>query len=71
MNTFNGEHRFKFEPSKTTPGHTTFIHEENFTGAMTWMMNGGMASKMVGLEKSTREGFEKFNADLKAWCEKA
>lgn len=51
------EHTFRFEPSDTTPGSTTFFNEENFHGAI-----GGMM-------KSAGGGFEKFNTDFKARVE--
>jgi hypothetical protein len=62
---FVGEHAFRFEPSKTTSGGTTFIQEENFSGVLKFMISEG--SKM---EKETRTNFEGFNEDLKARCER-
>ena len=56
---FVGEHSFKFEPSKTTPGSTTFIDSEEFTGGLPWVMSplykGPQPSKQ----------FDKFNEQLK------
>ncbi|EPS35502.1 hypothetical protein H072_11072 [Dactylellina haptotyla CBS 200.50] len=69
LGTFNGEHRFRFEPSTTTPGGTTFIHEEIFTGALSLLMGENLAARAAGLKKTTKEGFEGFNVDLKKWCE--
>jgi hypothetical protein len=62
---FYGDHFFRFEASKTTPGGTTFAHGEEFKGPLAapfgWF---GMGSK-------TSIGFEKFNEDLKREAEKA
>jgi hypothetical protein len=67
--TFNGEHIFRFEESKLTPGGTTFVQEEKFSGAMTWMIGEGAVAGMVGFRKTTVEGFESLNGDLKRACE--
>jgi hypothetical protein len=59
-----GDHFFRFEESKTTPGGTTFSHGEEFSGILAapfgWF---GMGSK-------TGTGFERFNQDLKREAEK-
>jgi len=61
---FYGDHFFRFEASKTTPGGTTFSHGEEFGGILAapfgWF---GMGSK-------TGTGFEEFNQDLKREAEK-
>jgi hypothetical protein len=61
---FYGDHFFRFEASKSTPGGTTFSHGEEFKGPLAapfgWF---GMGSK-------TSIGFEKFNEDLKREAEK-
>ncbi|PVH99097.1 hypothetical protein DM02DRAFT_615289 [Periconia macrospinosa] len=69
MGTFNGAHAFRFKPSTTTPGGTTFVHEEEFTGAMTWLIGEGVIAKGVGMREKTKAGFEGFNEDFKKWCE--
>ncbi|CAI6340086.1 unnamed protein product [Periconia digitata] len=69
MGTFNGAHAFRFHPSSTTPGATTLVHEEEFTGALTWMVGEGVVAKSLGMREKTRKGFEGFNEDLKKWCE--
>jgi hypothetical protein len=61
---FTGEHQFRFEPSKITPGGTTFVQAEKFSGILTFMIAEG-----TGFWKSTKEGFEGFNEDLKKRCE--
>jgi len=60
---------FHFQPSKATPGGTTFTHEEEFSGPLAFMMGEGWMANAIGMRKKTREGFEGFNGDLKRWCE--
>ena len=66
---FSGEHSFHFEPSSETPGGTTFVHQEEFTGLLSFLMGGGLVARSVGAAEKTKKGFEGFNVDLKAWCE--
>ncbi|KAF2738898.1 hypothetical protein EJ04DRAFT_427704 [Polyplosphaeria fusca] len=66
---FKGEHAFRFEESKTTPGGTTFIQEEKFTGAFSFLMGSNFAAKAVGVPNKTMQGWTKYNNDLKSWCE--
>ena len=61
---FIGEHSFRFEPSKTTPGSTTFVHGEVFSGALSFLM-----TPALGLSKKTEAGFQGFKRDLKARME--
>jgi hypothetical protein len=61
---FTGEHTFRFENSKTTPGGTTMVQSEKFSGVLSFLVADG-----TGFAKTTREGFEGFNADLKKWVE--
>jgi len=68
---FNGEHCFRFQPSTTTQGGTTFVHEEKFTGALSFLMGEGFFARWVGLRESTKKGFEGYNQDLKKWCEQS
>ncbi|KAH8598541.1 hypothetical protein B0O99DRAFT_591801 [Bisporella sp. PMI_857] len=65
---FTGTHYFKFTPS-ATPGHTTFIQVEYFTGALGWMMGDSLVAKLVGMREGTRVRWEAFNKDLKAEME--
>ncbi|KAF2660417.1 hypothetical protein K491DRAFT_589303 [Lophiostoma macrostomum CBS 122681] len=67
---FTGEHIFTFEPSKTTPGGTTFSQEETFSGMLSFMMGEGFLGNQLGMKEKTKTGWEKYNADLKAACEK-
>lgn len=62
---FTGEHVFRFEPSTTTPGGTTLVQEEKFTGVLSVLMYEGS-----NFEKTTRKNFVTFNENLKARCEK-
>jgi hypothetical protein len=61
---FTGEHQFRFEPSARTPGGTTFVQAEEFSGLLSFMIAEG-----TRFWKSTKAGFDGFNADLKARCE--
>jgi hypothetical protein len=58
---FTGEHSFRFEPSKETPGSTTFVHSEKFSGILSFMIAPG-----TSFANKTVKGFEDFNKDLKA-----
>ena len=56
---FSGTHSFLFQPSKETPGHTTFVDNEDFSGLLSFLM----LSPLMGA--GTKANFEKFNEDLK------
>ena len=60
---FGGHHFFRFEPSKTTPGGTTFTQGEDFTGLFSF------AAGLPGMEAKARPGLEAFNNDLKRRAE--
>lgn len=62
---FTGEHVFRFEDSKETQAGTTFVQSEEFSGVLSLISREG--SKMY---TETKAGFEGFNKDLKARCEK-
>ncbi|KAF2100883.1 hypothetical protein NA57DRAFT_54956 [Rhizodiscina lignyota] len=66
---FSGEHTFRFTPSTTTPGGTTFYQEEKFTGALSFMMGDSFVARQIGFQAKTKNGWERYNQDLKAWCE--
>ncbi|PSN59992.1 hypothetical protein BS50DRAFT_579511 [Corynespora cassiicola Philippines] len=68
---FSGEHIFRFDPSTKTPGGTTFVQEEKFTGALQFLMGDNFFERSVGLKEKTQKGFEQFNRDLKRWCEES
>ncbi|KAF3920660.1 hypothetical protein ABW21_db0206742 [Orbilia brochopaga] len=70
LGTFSGEHIFRFEPSAKTQGGTTFIHEEKFTGLLSFIIGNGLVARSIGFRNSTEKGFERYNRDLKDWCEK-
>ncbi|KAK3716795.1 hypothetical protein LTR37_006145 [Vermiconidia calcicola] len=53
-----GDHYFRFEPSKTTPGGTTFTQGEDFSGVLSFLMGMSMGQK-------SEQGFGGFNEDLK------
>ncbi len=60
---------FRFVESEITPGGTTFIHEEKFSGILGGIMGEGTLGKLFGMREKTKKGFEGFNRDLKAWIE--
>ena len=64
MGLFVGDHSFRFEESKTNPGCTTLVQEEDFQRVMALMM-----WPVFGWDKKTKVNFEKFNEDLKGRCE--
>ncbi|TVY35466.1 hypothetical protein LSUB1_G005194 [Lachnellula subtilissima] len=55
----SGLHTFSFEPSKVAEGGTTFVHKEEFSGAMAFLMQ----SWLVGWSMPGK--FDGFNRDLK------
>ncbi|KAH7401136.1 hypothetical protein DE146DRAFT_655063 [Phaeosphaeria sp. MPI-PUGE-AT-0046c] len=67
---FSGAHTFHFTPSTKTPGGTTFVQEETFTGALSWLMGGSFVAKQLGdMGKKTEKNWEGYNKDFKKWCE--
>jgi hypothetical protein len=66
---FGGDHSFSFEASKTNPGGTTFTQEEQFFGALGFLMGEGFVANKAGFREKTLKGWEGFNMDLKKWCE--
>jgi len=61
---FSGEHSFQFRSSEITPGHTTFVNKEDFSGLLSFLVGEGWS-----MGKSTKTGFEGFCSDLKARVE--
>jgi len=61
--TIAGLRTFGFEASKTTPGTTTFLHAEEHSGLMSFMMSPMVAGSLI------KADFDKFNQDLKARVE--
>jgi hypothetical protein len=60
----HGEAYFYFEPSKTTPGGTTFVQDEEFTGILSILFYEGSA-----MREKTQSNFETYNSDIKARVE--
>lgn len=52
----SGIHSYRFEPSKTTPGHTRFINEEEFIRFSNILM------RIMPVEKSFHEFCKLFKA---------
>jgi hypothetical protein len=61
---FTGVHAFSFEDSKITPGGTTFVQSEEFSGPLWFIMNPAF-----GLSVKSKKGFEAFNEELKKKAE--
>jgi hypothetical protein len=66
---FTGEHSFSFRPSKISPGHTTFVQQEKFSGALSWIMGEGILARQIGMTEMTKKNWDKYNRDFKVWCE--
>ena len=62
---FTGDHAFEFQPSKVTPGSTTLLQYEDFSGLLSFMMRP--ASKMG---TDNLNSFGAFNDDIKKEAEK-
>lgn len=58
-----GLHTFEFNPSTTTPGGTTFIQKEEYSGLLAFLMTPSLLGKKI------KGQFERFNADLKGRVE--
>ncbi|KAF1842608.1 uncharacterized protein K460DRAFT_359187 [Cucurbitaria berberidis CBS 394.84] len=67
---FTGDHGFRFEPSTSIPGGTKFTQEEYFSGALGFMMGQNVIARQLGFAAKTVKGWEGFNQEFKAWCEK-
>ncbi|KIW53908.1 hypothetical protein PV05_06316 [Exophiala xenobiotica] len=63
---FEGEHYFRFEESKQTPGGTTFINGEDFAGLLSFLYGPTWSSG-----KQTLNMFQAFNESLKKRVEGA
>ncbi|KAJ4372814.1 hypothetical protein N0V86_008180 [Didymella sp. IMI 355093] len=62
---FTGAHSFYWTPSQITPGGTTFVQEETFTGLLGGLYGDGVLAKSAGMKEKTLKGWEGFNEDLK------
>lgn len=61
---FRGDHAFAFTPSAVTPGHTTLVQGEEFTGLLAFTQGQSWS-----MGRSTKANFEAFNRDIKARVE--
>lgn len=62
---FDGQHEFHFTPSKTTPGGTTLLQKEDFTGMLTYFVREGSQG---GIQ--TKTNFGAFNEEVKKEAER-
>ncbi|KAK4497816.1 hypothetical protein PRZ48_010470 [Zasmidium cellare] len=60
----NGDHSFKFQPSETTPGGTTFVNEEKWHGPVLSLLRPIWAPSA-----EAPKGFVSFNEELKKRAE--
>jgi hypothetical protein len=67
---FTGTHAFSFEESTEVPGGCRFTQSEEFRGALGGLMGENVIARQIGFAEQTKRGFEAFNRDLKAWCER-
>lgn len=65
---FTGDHFYRFLPSDITPGGTTFLQEEEFTGLLSPVMKVKEGKRDFAAKNL--EGFEKLNGDLKRRAER-
>jgi len=56
-------HSFRFRPSKTTLGWTTFVQDEEYRGLLAFIMSPSLGGKKI------QRQFEGFNKDIKARVE--
>ena len=61
---FTGKHEFFFTPSTKTPGGTTAVQTENFTGLLAFLMAPGWSFR-----RQTLDNWNAFFADLKKEAE--
>lgn len=62
---FTGDHVFEFQPSKKTPGATTLVQYEDFSGLLSFTMK---TEKRSGADN--HKGFVAFNEDVKKEAER-
>ncbi|KAK4912634.1 hypothetical protein LTR66_017269 [Elasticomyces elasticus] len=62
---FTGQHKFYFANSQATPGGTTFVQQETFSGLLAFLMGEGWS-----MRTSTIKGWRAFDESLKRECEK-
>ncbi|KAH8805264.1 hypothetical protein F5884DRAFT_678085 [Xylogone sp. PMI_703] len=63
------KHYFRFQPSTTNPGGTTFVHQEMFSGALAFILREGWAGRLIGMRAKIEGWFKNFDIDLKKVCE--
>ncbi|KAK9233891.1 hypothetical protein V1525DRAFT_392000 [Lipomyces kononenkoae] len=75
LGVFAGVHMFHFEEipglGEGQKSRTRFVHEEKFTGVLSFLIGENFVAKWVGANEDTRKGFNGFNQDFKVWVERA
>ncbi|KAK9369481.1 hypothetical protein V1509DRAFT_457812 [Lipomyces kononenkoae] len=73
LGVFSGVHMFHFEEisgsGEGQQSRTRFVHEEKFTGLLSFLIGENFIAKWVGATEDTRKGFSGFNHDFKVWVE--
>jgi hypothetical protein len=57
-------HYFRFEASEQNPGHTTFVHGEDFSGPLVWL-----GSWYPGIQEKGEKQYLVQGEEFKAWME--
>ena len=51
------------------PGCTLFVYDETFSGLLSFLFGENWLARLIRLWASMVKGFERYNGDLKVWCE--
>ncbi|KAF9876379.1 activator of hsp90 atpase 1 family protein [Colletotrichum karsti] len=62
---FSGQHSFYFKPSDKTPGGTTWVQVEDFSGLLAFLMK-----PVFGFTKTTLKNWREFDEDIKKESER-
>jgi hypothetical protein len=46
-----------------------FVHDETGSGLLSFLFRENWLARLIRLRTSTVKGLERYNGDLKAWCE--
>ena len=50
-------------------GGTKFTQKEEFRGILAFIMGDNFVARWIGIREKTRKGWNRYNDDLKVWCE--
>lgn len=63
-----GVHTFRFE-SEDNGKETRFVHEEVFTGPLSFLFGEGFLAKLIGVKTAVEASYMGFNVDFRKWVE--